>query len=72
MFVGKRRCLGEALPRMFLFIIFSNILRKYSLQLALNSNQPKGKPIPGITLSTEDYTVRFTERLNADKPVFIK
>lgn len=60
--IGKRRCIGEILAKSCLFIFFTEILRKYSITLASDSPQPKGIPVPGITLTTEEYTVQFTER----------
>lgn len=59
---GRRRCIGEILARQCIFMFFANILQKYDVVLAPNSNKPKGIPLPGITLTPERYTAQFVKR----------
>ncbi|RZB41731.1 cytochrome P450 305a1, partial [Asbolus verrucosus] len=60
--LGKRRCLGEALAKNCIFFFFVEIMRKYNVSLLSGCKSPTGMPLPGITLSPENYRAKFTER----------
>lgn len=62
LFAGRRRCLGEILAKQCLFLFFVEIMRKYELSLMPGTRRPTGIPLPGITLSPEKYTAKFTRR----------
>ncbi|KAJ8930072.1 hypothetical protein NQ314_017179 [Rhamnusium bicolor] len=60
---GKRRCLGEILARNCIFLFFTEVIRKYEIAVLPGTKKPTGKPLPGISLSPEDYRAQFTPRV---------
>nr|CAI5855416.1 unnamed protein product [Callosobruchus analis] len=60
--LGRRRCLGEILAKYSIFLIFVEVMRKYTISLWPGTKQPTGIPIPGITLLPEKYRAQFTPR----------
>ena len=59
---GKRVCLGETLARDTLFLYFTNIYHKFSIQLAEESKDATLDPAPGFLLAPQDFNVVLTER----------
>lgn len=59
---GHRRCLGEALARSCIFTFFVGVLRKFDVQIPVNSPMPDPNLLPGITLSAKPYQVLFKRR----------
>ncbi|XP_014674274.1 PREDICTED: cytochrome P450 18a1-like [Priapulus caudatus] len=53
--VGKRKCLGESLAKMELFLFFTCLLQKFSFQLPDGAAQPDMKGVLGITLTPKPY-----------------
>nr|WCC58048.1 cytochrome P450 [Pharsalia antennata] len=60
--LGRRRCLGEILAKHCLFIFFVELMRRYKLSSLPGMAKPSAIPLPGITLSPEKYTAKFTSR----------
>ncbi|VEN49099.1 unnamed protein product [Callosobruchus maculatus] len=60
--LGRRRCLGEILAKYSIFLIFVEVMRKYTICLWPGTKQPTGIPIHGITLLPEMYRAQFTPR----------
>lgn len=62
MFVGKRRCLGDALAKVCLFLCFVEVLRRFRIENGCEGMVPSGKPVPGILMTTEQYVAKFVPR----------
>ncbi|XP_054289480.1 probable cytochrome P450 305a1 [Macrosteles quadrilineatus] len=60
--IGKRRCLGEALAKNFIFLFFTGIMRNFHLGVENGMDSLKFDYIPGITLSPKPYSVHVTPR----------
>ena len=60
--VGKRKCLGESLAKMELFIFFAGLINKFEIKLANENDVPSTAYRPGITLSPYPYKLRFIAR----------
>ena len=60
--LGKRRCLGETLARMELYIFFTAILSRFSLTKARDSDVYDHEPIMGTTMSPKPYKMKFIPR----------
>ncbi|XP_072016375.1 cytochrome P450 2U1-like [Amphiura filiformis] len=54
--IGKRKCLGEQLALMELFLIFTHLLHKFSFRLPEGA-QPSLEPEMGMTLVPEEYRI---------------
>ncbi|XP_072051725.1 cytochrome P450 2U1-like [Amphiura filiformis] len=54
--IGKRKCLGEQLALMELFLIFTHLLHKFSFRLPEGA-QPSLEPEMGATLVPQEYKV---------------
>ncbi|KAF5276125.1 hypothetical protein FQA39_LY18605 [Lamprigera yunnana] len=61
---GRRRCLGESLARMSLFIIFAELLKRYKILPIENKPLPSATPIRGIVCMPQPYLARFQPRYN--------
>uniref|UniRef100_A0A182KGU1 C2H2-type domain-containing protein n=1 Tax=Anopheles christyi TaxID=43041 RepID=A0A182KGU1_9DIPT len=59
---GRRRCLGEALAKPAVFLFFSAILHRFTIECE-GKELPSLNPVDGITLSPEPYTLRLVERV---------
>ncbi len=60
--VGRRRCLGEVLARMELYLFFTSILSRFKLEKANPGDYLTTEPIEGAVLSPSPYKLRFTPR----------
>lgn len=60
--LGRRRCLADTLAKSCIFLIFVDIMRNYSVEIAENCKLPSKKPLDGITISPEKYKARFIKR----------
>jgi len=60
--LGKRRCLGEALAKNFIFLFFTGVLRNFHIGALNPMDIPDFDFIPGITLSPKPYQVNLTPR----------
>ena len=60
--LGKRRCLGDALARNCIYTMFAAILYNFKLEPAKGYNLST-TPVPGITLSPQNYYLRLKKRL---------
>ncbi len=60
--LGRRRCLGEQLARMSLYVFFTGILTRFNLEKAHPKDQPSTKPIEGLVTSPQPYELRFIPR----------
>ncbi len=60
--VGRRRCLGELLARMSLYLFFTGILSRFDLKKARDGDHLTSKPMHGVTLTPHPYKIRFVTR----------
>ncbi len=60
--VGRRRCLGEPLAKMSLYLFLTGIVSNFNLTKANESDQLTKDPICGITTSPKPYKLRFIPR----------
>ncbi|XP_058066126.1 methyl farnesoate epoxidase-like [Anopheles bellator] len=61
---GRRRCLGEALAKPAVFLFFSAIVHRFSIESA-DTALPPLEGMDGITLSPNPFRVRIKERVAA-------
>lgn len=60
--VGRRKCLGDILARMELFLFFSSLAHTFNISL------PEGQPMPslkgnvGVTISPQSFKICLTPR----------
>ncbi len=60
--VGKRRCLGETLARIELFLFFTGLLHRFKID-KLNPEQIlEIDPVPGVVLTPKPYQIRMSLR----------
>ena len=59
--IGKRRCFGEYLGRLELFVLLTNVLRKWRFEKVAGEKLDL-QPNPGITLIPKNYKVKVTPR----------
>ncbi|CAH1775797.1 unnamed protein product [Owenia fusiformis] len=59
--VGKRSCLGESLAKAEMFLFFSTVLQRFSLQTEHNQPPPKIVKMPGLTSSPKPYKFCFVK-----------
>jgi cytochrome P450 len=59
--VGKRRCLGEALAKVELFLFFANLLHKFDIR-SVDGDILSTKYRVGVTLSPLPFKARFIAR----------
>lgn len=65
--VGRRRCLGDVLARMELFLFFASIMHTFSIELPEDEPMPSLKGIIGVTISPQAFRVNLIPRpLNID------
>ncbi|XP_060520854.1 probable cytochrome P450 305a1 [Cylas formicarius] len=57
--LGRRKCLGDSLAKTCIFIIFAEVLRRYSVEACAPST---GKTVFGLTAAPEKYKAKFTPR----------
>jgi cytochrome P450 len=60
--VGKRRCLGESLAKVELFIFFASMMHKFDVRTESANEKPSTKYRPGVTLSPLPFKARFVGR----------
>ncbi|ETN60006.1 cytochrome P450 [Anopheles darlingi] len=60
--VGRRRCLGDVLARMELFLFFASIMHSYTIVLPENEPLPSLKGIIGVTISPQAFRVKLIPR----------
>ncbi len=60
--VGKRRCLGETLAKMTLYLFFTGLLSTFNLRKEHENDYLSSEPNMGGTLSPQHYKVRFVPR----------
>ncbi|XP_072039796.1 cytochrome P450 2U1-like [Amphiura filiformis] len=59
--IGKRKCLGEQLASMELFLIFTHLLHKFSFRLPEGA-KPNREPVMGANLNPQEYKVMAVPR----------
>lgn len=59
---GKRRCLGEALARKFLFMFTVGILQKFNLEIPPNAKRPEVPSSHGLLRAPEPFEIVFKHR----------
>ncbi|XP_055551501.1 cytochrome P450 18a1 isoform X2 [Wyeomyia smithii] len=65
--VGRRRCLGDVLARMELFLFFASIMHTFTIELPEDEPMPSLKGIIGVTISPQAFRVNLIPRpLNID------
>ncbi len=60
--IGKRRCLGEALARTTLYLVFAGVLSYFTLTKENEGDSPTTRPMPGGTMTPHPYKMRFIPR----------
>ncbi len=60
--LGKRRCLGETLAKMSLYVFFTGILTHFTLVKENEDDYISTKPSVGAVLSPQPYKLRFIPR----------
>ncbi len=60
--VGRRRCLGEPLAKMSLYLFLTGIISNFNLTKANEHDQLTKDPIHGFTTSPKPYKLRFIPR----------
>lgn len=53
--LGKRRCLGEALAKSNVFLIFTALLQKFKLELSPEGPHPVLDGYDGVTISAKPF-----------------
>lgn len=59
--IGKRSCLGEAIARMELFIIFTTLMQNFEI-CAPHGNLPSLKRFPGMVAAPQEYVCQIRIR----------
>ncbi|XP_055355652.1 cytochrome P450 2J4-like [Paramacrobiotus metropolitanus] len=62
--LGKRRCLGEALARAELFIIFTAVMHRFTVRLPDGGQTADLSPTVGIIADTQPHKLCFVARSN--------
>lgn len=60
--IGRRRCLGEDFARTFIFLIFTGLLREYTIVSSTPEENLTIKPVPGISSAAVPYRAKFIKR----------
>lgn len=60
--VGRRKCLGDILARMELFLFFSSMAHTFNIHLPVGQAMPSLKGCVGVTISPEKFKICFTAR----------
>lgn len=59
---GTRRCLGEDLAKIEMFMIFAATVQKFTFRCPVGHPPPSLKPLEGVTLAPQPYPVIFQKR----------
>ncbi|XP_048479710.1 cytochrome P450 18a1 [Plutella xylostella] len=65
--LGRRKCLGEALARMELFLFFANVMNSFELELVKGDAMPGLDGVLGITHAPHPFRLRFISTAVADR-----
>ncbi len=60
--LGKRRCLGETLAKVSLYLFFTGILSHFTVTKENEHDYHSLEPLSGIVMSPQPYKLRFTAR----------
>jgi len=60
--VGRRKCLGDKLAQMELFLFFSSLMHMFNLSLPEGASLPSLNGNVGITISPKPFEVRLLPR----------
>ena len=60
--VGKRRCLGENLAKVELFIFFANLMHNFEVRLESEAQKPSTMYRLGVTICPLPFKARFIAR----------
>ncbi|XP_029164018.1 methyl farnesoate epoxidase-like [Nylanderia fulva] len=60
--LGKRRCPGELLARSSLFMLFTNVVHYFNMEIAAEYGEPDLNAYDGFTLSPKPYYLKLTRR----------
>lgn len=62
--VGRRKCLGDKLAHMEIFLFFSSLMHMFNLRLPEGASLPTLNGIVGVTISPEPFEVCLQQRSN--------
>ncbi|CAG9096498.1 unnamed protein product [Plutella xylostella] len=65
--LGRRKCLGEALARMELYLFFANVMNSFELELVKGDAMPGLDGVLGITHAPHPFRLRFISTAVADR-----
>ncbi|KMQ94445.1 putative cytochrome p450 305a1-like protein [Lasius niger] len=60
--LGKRRCPGELLARSSLFLLFTNVVHYFNMEISAEHGEPDLNAYDGFTLSPKPYYLKLTKR----------
>ncbi len=60
--IGKRKCLGEPLARMSLYLFFSGILNRFTICAGKEAGKPSTERVYGLSTSPKPFKIQFKLR----------
>lgn len=67
--VGRRKCLGDILARMELFLYFASLVHRFDISVPEGSPLPSLKGNVGVTISPQSFTICVKARPLATQEV---
>lgn len=61
--LGRHRCLGEALARSNIFLLLTNVMQNFSLDVPAGHKIPSDSYVDGATPDVRDYVALVTPRI---------
>ena len=62
-FLGRRKCLGETVAKVEIFIFFANLIKTFKVENPDRDGPPPSMdPAPGLTIGPMPFKVKFSVR----------